>query len=199
MLEKEIKILEINVEKIQKKLEELWAVKTFEWYIHDIYYDFLDEYNNNHKLETKDRLFRVRQKWNVHLYTIKRKIKKKAEWAEKWFKIAEEWESIITDVKSFKRVLEKYWMKETREKKKHRISYKLDSCEFDIDNYYICEDTNYPWICEKSIPALLEIEASTTKEINKWIKKLDLEKHQKEKWWSRKLFKHYWVEYGWLY
>jgi adenylate cyclase class IV len=32
---------------------------------------------------------------------------------------------VITDVESFKKVLEKYGMKQTREKKKQRVSYKL--------------------------------------------------------------------------
>lgn len=191
MLEKEIKILEINVEKIQEKLESLWAKKTFEWYIHDIYYDFEWWESDSFKMEENDRLFRVRQKWDIHMYTIKRKRSKKKDGWEKWYKIADEWEREITDVESFKKVLDKYWMKETREKKKYRISYSLDNCEFDIDDYFMWDDRN-------KIPALLEIEAHTTKEIDKWIKKLWLESHKKEKWWSRKLFEYYWVEYSYL-
>lgn len=191
MLEKEIKILEINVLDIQSKLETLWAIKTFEWYIHDIYYDFHDELTSELKMEANKRLFRVRQKWDIHMYTIKRKRNKKIEWWEKWVKIADEWEREITDVDSFKKVLEKYGMKETREKKKFRLSYALDWCEFDIDDYYLWDDKN-------TIPPLLEIEAHTTKEIHNWIKKLWLENYKKEKWWSRKLFKYYGVEYSWL-
>ena len=42
MLEKEIKILDIDQEKTIQILENLGAEKTFEWYIHDIYYDFED-------------------------------------------------------------------------------------------------------------------------------------------------------------
>jgi len=40
MLEVEIKILDIDVEKLTQQLEEMWAKKTFEWVIHDVYYDF---------------------------------------------------------------------------------------------------------------------------------------------------------------
>jgi len=191
MLEKEIKILDINVEKIQEKLEKLWAEKTFEGFIHDVYYDFHDEEADNLKMEENKRLFRVRQKWDIHMYTIKRKRNKKGDWWEKWVKIADEWEREITDVESFKKVLEKYWMKETREKKKHRISYSLGKIEFDIDDYYLWDDKNV-------IPPLLEIEASTSEELNEWVKVLWLTKHQIEKWWSRKLFAHYWIEYSWL-
>ena len=189
MLEKEIKILEVDVIKLQKKLEKLWAIKTFEGYIHDIYYDFPGE--DGDKMEANKRLFRVRQKWNIHMYTIKRKRNKKSEWGEKGVKIADEGEREITDVESFTKVLEKYGMKETREKKKFRISYALDNLEFDIDDYFMWDDRN-------TIPPLLEIEAQTSQEIYSWIKKLDLENNRQEKWGSRKLFEHYGVEYSWL-
>ena len=172
-------------------MELLWAIKTFEWYIHDIYYDFRDDDTSELKMEANKRLFRVRQKWDIHMYTIKRKRNKKSEWGEKWVKIADEWEREITDVDSFKKVLEKYGMTETREKKKYRISYTLEWCEFDIDDYYLWDDKNI-------IPALLEIEAHSLKDINKWIKKLDLIGYRIETWGSRKLFKHYWIEYSWL-
>jgi len=190
MLEKEIKILDINVEKVIKNLEELWAKKTFEWYIHDIYYDFPDE-GSADKMEANKRLFRVRKKWDIHMYTIKRKRNKKSDWGEKWVKIADEGEREITDVESFTKVLEKYGMKQTREKKKFRISYFLDNCEFDIDDYFYGEDRT-------KIPPLLEIEAKTKQEILDFIEKLGLSEHRQEKWGSRKLFAHYWVEYSWL-
>jgi predicted adenylyl cyclase CyaB len=189
MLEKEIKILDVDVEKLQKKLEELWAKKTFEWYIHDIYYDFPDD--GKHKMEANKRIFRVRKKWDIHMYTIKRKRTDKNEWWEKWVKVADEWEREITDVDSFTKVLEKYGMKAIREKKKYRISYALDWIEFDIDDYFWQEDRSL-------IPPLLEIEASSKDEIKNWIKKLWLENHKQVDWGSKKLFKNYWVDYSWL-
>lgn len=189
MLEKEIKILDVNVKDLQEKFEKFWAVKTFEWYVHDIYYDF--PWDLWDKMEANKRLFRVRKKWDIHMYTIKRKRNKAEEWGEKWLKIADEWERIITDVDSFTKVLEKYGMVETREKKKYRISYSLDNLEFDIDDYFYGDDNSL-------IPPLLEIEAHTKEEIYDWIKKLWLENNRQEKWGSRKLFKHYGVEYKWL-
>lgn len=191
MLEKEIKILEIDVADIRKQLEALWATKTFEWYIHDIYYDFHDQENDTHKMEENKRLFRVRKKWDIHMYTIKRKRNKVEEGWEKWLKVADEGEREITDVESFRKVLEKYGMKETREKKKFRISYALDGCEFDIDDYFLGDDRN-------TIPPLLEIEAHTKEEIKLWIKKLWLKNHIQKKWGSRKLFAYYGIDYSWL-
>jgi len=75
-------------------------------------------------------------------------------------------------------------MKQTREKKKFRISYFLDNCEFDIDDYFYGEDRT-------KIPPLLEIEAKTKQEILDFIEKLGLSEHRQEKWGSRKLFAHY--------
>lgn len=182
MLEKEIKILDVNIIQLQEKLEKIWAIKTFVWFIHDIYYDFPDG-EEWAKMEANKRLFRVRQKWEIHLYTIKRKRSKKSEGWEKGFKIADEWEREITDVESFRKVLEKYGMEKTREKKKYRISYALNGVEFDIDKY-------------DNIPALLEIEAHTTQEIDKYIEILELQNHEKKKFGSRKLYEYYGLEYS---
>lgn len=180
MLEKEIKVLEIDVEKTREKLEELWAKMTFEWFIHDVYYDFPWE-----KMWLNDRIFRVRKKWEVHLYTIKRKRNKTRVGWEKWFKIADEHEMEISDVESFSKVLERYWLTKVREKKKHRFSYSLDWLEFDIDVY-------------DDIPPLIEIEAHTTKEITTWIKKLWFEKNTKKDFGSRWLFEYYEKDYLYL-
>ena len=183
MLEKEIKILDIDRAEVIAKLEALWAERTFDGFIHDIYYDFPGE--SWDKMEENKRLFRVRQKGEIHLYTVKRKRNKKSEWGEKWVKIADEGENVITDVESFKKVLDKYWMKQTREKKKQRISYKLWKIEFDLDDY-------------DGIPSLMEIEAWTKDEILEYISKLWLTKHTQKKFGSRKLYEYYGLEYSFL-
>lgn len=183
MLEKEVKILEIDKEKLIKKLNELWAEKTFEWDIHDIYYDFCSW--TKQKMQENDRLFRIRKRWDKYLYTIKRKRMKADVWWEDWVKIADEWEWYVTDIKWFETVLEKYWMKKVREKKKFRTSFSLPWFEFDIDEY--------EWI-----PHLLEIEAHTKEEIDDMIIKLWLEKHVIKSFGSRWLFEYYWKDYLYL-
>lgn len=183
MLEKEIKILEIDKVQVIQKLENIWAEKTFEWFIHDVYYDFINW--KNHKMNDNKRLFRVRKKWETHMYTIKRKRNKKVDWGEKGVKIADEWEREITDVESFSKVLEKYGMQKVREKKKYRISYALQDFEFDIDDY-------------EEIPTLMEIEAHTKEDILDMIKKLDLQNHIQKDFGSRKLYEYYKKEYSYL-
>lgn len=177
LLEKEIKILDINSDEVISKLESMWAIKHFEWFIHDIYYDFPNSWTN--KMELNDRIFRIRKKWETHLYTIKRKR------SIDWIKAADEHEMNITDVDSFSSVLEKYGMEKIREKKKYRISYSLNWMEFDIDKY-------------DDIPTLLEIEAGKKKLIFEYIEKLWLSKNKQKSFWSRGLYEYYGLEYNYF-
>jgi hypothetical protein len=73
-------------------------------------------------------------------------------------------------------------MVKTREKIKHRVSYRLVWAEFDFDKY-------------DGIPALLEIEEESEKNIDFWLRKLDLVDANIFLWGSKKLFKHYGKEY----
>lgn len=180
MLEKEIKILDIDISSIQKQLIDLGAQKSFDGFIHDVYYDFPWS-----TMDVNKRSFRVRKKWETHLYTIKRKRTKSNEWGKKWLKIADEGEREITDVESFTKVLEKYGMQKTREKKKYRISYVLGNVVFDIDQY-------------DEIPPLLEIEADSSKDIQQYIKRLWLENHVAKNFGSRWLYKYYKLDYSYF-
>ncbi len=179
MLEKEIKILEIDKDKIVTQLLELWAKKTFEGFVHDVYYDFPDNASKN-KMEANGRMFRLRQKGEEHIYTIKNKRK---EINKKEGVIAkDEHETPISNIESFAKVLEKYGMQKIREKKKYRTSYTLDGMEFDFDSY-------------ENIPEFLEIEGPDGDTIQKWVKKLGLEKYKQMLGGSRKIFKYYNVPY----
>lgn len=164
---------------IVQKLEAFWAEKTFEWMIHDVYYDFPSEEKKD-KMHANNRMFRVRTKGETHIYTIKNK---RFDVEENEAVIAkDEHEMPITDVENFSEVLEKYGMVKTREKKKHRVSYRLVNAEFDFDKY-------------EGIPALLEIEEESELNIDFWLRKLGLTEWKIFLWGSKKLFKHYWVEY----
>ena len=171
MLEKELKILEINKEKVIEKLISLGAKKTFEGYIHDVYYDFSKDKGED-SMENMERRFRIRKKWQDHLYTIK-----KREEHDK-LKVAQESEYKITDIEWFQRVLEKYGMKQIREKSKYRISYEIDDFVFEIDEY--------EWI-----PAILEIEGSSYLNIKLWVEKLELSHLPQKRFGARGLFKYY--------
>lgn len=179
MLEKEIKILEIDKEEIVSQLLKLGAEKTFEGFVHDIYYDFPDDAPKN-KMEANGRMFRLRQKGEEHIYTIKNKRKEINK--KEWVIAKDEHETPVSNIESFAKVLEKYGMQKIREKKKHRVSYKLDGMEFDFDVY-------------ENIPEFLEIEGPDGDTIQEWVSKLWLEKYEQMLGWSRKIFKHYDIPY----
>ena len=169
MLEKEIKILEINKEKVIEKLLFLGAKKKFEWYIHDVYYDF--DASGDH-MEESERRFSIRKKGEDHLYTIKKREE------DTHLKVAQEWEFKITNPEGFKKVLEKYGLKETREKSKYRVTYEIDEFVFEIDEY-------------EGIPAILEIEWPSYLNIKLWIEKLELSHLPQKRFGARGLFKYY--------
>lgn len=162
MLEKEIKILEIDKEEIVKKLLEMGAEKSFEGFVHDIYYDFPNDEEAKNKMEANGRMFRLRQKGEDHIYTIKNKRKEIAK--QEGVVAKDEHETPISNIESFAKVLEKYGMQKIREKKKHRVSYKLENMEFDFDIY-------------ENIPEFLEIEGPDGESIQKWVVKLGLQEY----------------------
>ncbi len=171
MLEKEIKILEVNKNDLIERLEKFGATKTFEDQIYDVYYDYPEN-----QIDVEKRSFRIRKKGNCYLYTIKKKEKSET------IKICQEKEVEITNLDGFIKTLGKYWLVKTREKVKHRTSYRLWEIEFDIDEY-------------DSMPTLLEIEAKNDEEINLWIVNLWLQNHKRKTFWSRWLFEYYNLAY----
>ena len=167
ILEKELKILNINSEKIIKKLMKFWAEKTFDGDIHDTYYDFDDIALDKIKMS-----LRIRNKAECNLYTIKKKI------PDEKIKICTEIEHPIECLETYKWRLDKHWLVINREKKKHRKSYKIWEIVFDIDFY-------------EKYPPLLEIEAHNESEIFDWVKKLKLQNHVHKKCGYRGLVRYY--------
>ena len=181
--EREIKILEIDPESVENKLLELWAKKTFEWEIEDIYYDYADF---RFDLWWEKKAFRLRRKldlsWNESFYyTIKRKRSK--ETLRNGLRVCYEKEFEILNLWAFKdMIIDVLELIKSRRKVKIRKAYYLWWIKFDMDFY-------------KWIPPLLEIEAEHSSIANDYITKLWLEKNKTSLSWSRNLFKFYDVKY----
>jgi len=178
MLEKEIKILEVNAVEIIHNLLRLGAQKTFEGNIKDVYFDFHNQVEN--KKSEAEKIYRLRQKGNKNVYTVKHKKYKDIQ--NENVMVKEEVETNVWNFDDFSKMLEMQWMIAIRKKEKYRISYVLWNTVFDFDTY-------------DGIPTLLEIEDSSWDNIYAWIKKLLL--HEKELliWGSRILFDKYQVPY----
>ncbi len=178
MLEKEIKILEVNTSEIIAKLLKLWAKKIFEGHVRDVYFDFYDQVEN--KKQEAEKIYRLRQKWDKSIYTVKHK--KYLEIETESVMVKEEVETPVGCFDDFFKMLEMQWMTPIRKKEKYRASYKLDDMVFDFDTY-------------NGIPTILEIEGWSGDRIYSWIKKLLLHEKEHLVWGSRTLFDRYQVPY----
>jgi len=167
MIEKEIKILDINQKEIQKRLKALGAELTFSGTIVDNYYTF--------PLDSKESLkesIRIRNKWGVFHITFKKKCNAKK------IKKCREYEVAIIKPDSVHAILETHGLQQTRQKQKYRYSYMIGKCHFDIDLY--------PWL-----PPLLEIEWPSKKAIYTWVDTLWYQDNKIVTRWSKKLFAYY--------
>lgn len=179
MLEKEIKILEVNTLEVVNKLLDLWAIKTFEWHIKDVYFDFHNQVEN--KRQEAEKIFRLRQKGDKNVYTVKHK--KYQDIQSENVMVKEEVETQVGDFDDFSKMLEMQWLIAIRKKEKYRTSYILGDTVFDFDTY-------------NGIPTILEIEGESGDKIYDWIKKLLLHEKEHLVWGSRMLFDRYKVPYA---
>jgi len=167
MLERELKVIDIDPLVISGMLMQHGAVQTFDGYIYDLYFDTPDYVLQPYK-------YSVRLRFQDNTCIIAFKQKKK----DKKTKLMIENEFIVHDIVTVMCMLLWFGLVPYRCKAKKRVSYALDGTAFDIDMY-------------DSIPPLLEIEASWTKTIFSWIKKLQLEHHVQLTVWSQWLMKYY--------
>jgi len=135
IIEKELKILEIDPVQVQETLLALGAIKNFEGNVHDIYYD-----TPNNNLSSQNKRIRIRKKGSHYLITLKERIPTQD------IKSAHETEISVENPQQLDQLLQSYGLVPSREKTKHRISYTLGNVTFDIDMY-------------SNIPPILEIEA----------------------------------------
>jgi adenylate cyclase class 2 len=148
MIEIEVKILEIDPEKIRKKLEEIGAKKTAEGIMKSTLFD-----NEDGEMKKENQTLRLR-KWNGKTEFC---FKKKGE--SKEFKQKEEIETLVDDFDAASKILNGLGFTNTRYYEKKRESYALGNIHFEIDTY-------------PKIPAFIEVEAPTQEEVKKGVEML---------------------------
>lgn len=190
--EMEIKVKDVDIVSIEKKLQAIWAKKIFEWTIDDVYLDL--PWNVLEKKDYKVSLrirFKIDTNWKLSTYyTIKRKQDKQETinrlkeqnsnlkyipriCYEKEFEIYAPW--YVIDWLSLHNLYP------YRRKTKQRIAYILYSrngkwLKFDIDTY-------------DGLPPLLEIETYNLDLIEEYIRILWLINHKTSASWSRGFMK----------
>lgn len=140
----EIRILEIDVEKLTKKLESLGAVKKFDYLQRRYVYDFIP------KQEKK--WIRLRTNGEVTTLTIKDIVSSKIDGTK-------ELEIEVDDFEKTNLILKEFGYQPKGYQENRRCQYKLDGVEFDIDSW-------------PRIPTYLEVEGKSEQEVYKALDKL---------------------------
>lgn len=165
-IEKEVKLLDIDLIQTISRLEALWATKKYDTVLYDVYFD-TDA--NTYGSQRKNIRIRFTSQWDV--LTLKHRIPAKD------YKAAYEDEYEVNGLQASSHLADQGYVPK-RAKYKRRISYQYEWLTFDIDMY-------------PNIPPLLEIEALTLQEIRRWVKLLWLQKNSTATCGARWLFRRY--------
>ncbi|MFA5084655.1 MAG: class IV adenylate cyclase [Candidatus Paceibacterota bacterium] len=177
MDEVEVKVLDVDRNALVKKLLSLGAKKHFEGEIHAVSFDYPDN-----SIKKAKKTLRLRTKGNKTYLTLKNPVDNPD------IKIREELELEVSDFKIMKIILESLNLKQWRDVKKTRISYKLKDALFEFDKYH--EEFEY-------IPEFVEIEVmakndkEAIKKIYEYAAMLGIKKEQCLPWTLNELTKHY--------
>jgi adenylate cyclase, class 2 len=144
----EVKILNIDVEKVRKTLLDAGAEKVFYGGIDVIHYDFPD-----FRIKNSNCYFRLRKKGE------KTELVFKGDYESDDYATREETETKVEDFEKMKKIIAKLGMVIAIEYKKKRETYKLGNTLFEIDFY-------------PDFPAFIEVEAPREEDVQKGVKLL---------------------------
>lgn len=163
MKELEVKILDIDKEILIKKLLQIWAKTTFEWYINADFY-----------IKNEWKKLRLRKYWDKNILTYKEKLINQ--------NIMEniEYETCFSDYSKLENILKLIWFNKYWFSYKYRISYNYLDIEYDFDKYQ-----NIPWF--------VEVESNNEKSLKKWVELLWFQMKDTCILTETKLKEYYWV------
>ncbi len=122
MRETEIKILEIDRDKVEKRLRTLGARKVFDGEIHALYYD-----DPAGSIRKRKGTLRLRKEGPKAVLTYKSHV------GDRGAKIRDEKEVHVSDFGTARSILESLGFSPWLEMKKHRTSFRLRGCHFEFD------------------------------------------------------------------
>jgi predicted adenylyl cyclase CyaB len=171
MKEIEVKVLNVNKQKIEEILAQLGAKQTFDDEITTYFFDF-----ENGSIANAKNLLRLRKEGKHSVLTFKKILSKQSA------KVAEEYEVEVSNLPKMQRILELLGLSVTESIQKHRSSYELNDLRFDIDT--LTREYAY-------IPTYLEIEAKNIKLIKKYAKILGYRAEECLPWTTNDLINFY--------
>ncbi|USN55221.1 MAG: CYTH domain-containing protein [Candidatus Peribacteria bacterium] len=146
MLEKELKILDIDIAHIEHTLTAHGAICTYKGPIYDIIFN---------KRSKKQKLkVRLRKRTDGARLCFKQKSKA---YLESDIKVRQEWEYPVNWWETFQTLQQETHLEPIETRFKHRTVYKIGDVGFDIESY-------------PSLPPFLEIEAPTAELIHEWMR-----------------------------
>jgi len=166
MEEIEVKILNIDKEKIIKKLLELGAEKVFDGPMKTIYLDL------NNELRNSGKMLRIRQKGDKCIVTLK--IKKE----DSGTKINDEYETEVKNFEEAIKLFQNLGFKVFATDFRKRISYKIKNSLVEINIY-------------DDIPPFLEVEAPTKEELKEIVNLLGFSLDQTKTWTGKEVLDFY--------
>jgi len=169
MNEIEVKVLEVDVEAVEKKLRALGAQKIFDGEVAWSVFDFPDK-----RFSEKEILIRSRKLGQKTQLTIKRLLN------THHAKVSEETEIETSDYEMTNKILRIIGLepKKGYPLVKHRVSYTLEEVHFELDTFL-------------QLPTYLEIEAPSQIVINQYLRKLGFSSTDAKPWGTREVFAYY--------
>ena len=171
MKEIEVKILNIDRQKVEQILLTLGAKKIFDGEVLAFFYDF-----KNSSISKSHSVMRLRKEGELTMLTFKKILCKQGA------KIAEEFSVEVSNLSEMQKILGNLGLSVTGSTQKHRISYQLETAHFDIDHY----------IGQHSyIPEFMEIEDENLQVIHKWAELLGFKAQDCLPWSINDLINYY--------
>ncbi len=171
MFEIEVKILDIDREKVEGKLISLGAEKIFDGKVHAFYYD-----DRRNSIRANRTTLRLRKEGGRSVFTLKADIKNTDA------KVREEKEVTVSDFDTMKSILETIGFSPWLEMEKNRTTYVIPGVHFEFDKYMGEHDY---------IPEFLEIEATDIKTVLKYAELLGFKKEDCRPWDAMEVSRYY--------
>lgn len=162
MEEKEVKILDVDRNKLSEKLMSLGAKKISDGEINASFFDYPDK-----SIRNNEKTVRLRKVGDKVFLTFKSPIPHDS------VKIKKEYEIEVSDFDKSKKILESLGLSEWLTMRKHRITYLIDNIRFEFDKHH----DQYEFV-----PEFLEIEAEDIDTIYKYAELLGYKKEDCKPW-----------------
>ena len=174
MNEIEVKILEVDVAGIERKLQQFGAACVFDGEVAAVYFDFPDA-----SLDQQQKVLRLRRVGKMTELALK--VQEDTGDAEA--KIRQEYQVLVGDPEITRQIVEGLGLRETRSIQKHRRSYCVTdpaagAVHFELDTL-------------PDIPTFLEIEAPTLDEVYRYVALLGFSREDAKPWSFVDVLRHY--------